>query len=342
MVDSRCSVVDVMKVMHRMHGMHIENLEMVQLRLVDAIAETGNLSLAAEVVGLSQSAASHSLARLRKATGDQIFVRTSQRMQPTPYGEKVCAAAHQALMTLSDGFRTGRSFMPAQASRTFSVYMSEAGQLAMLPQLLDYLRKQAPGVRIHVSRLPEKNQGAALESGQMDMAIGHITTMTTGFHQRQLFHERYVCVVSKDNALFDKGMTLEAYKQSPHAIADSSGMAHWLLDKTLVSHDVVRKIGLVVPEFLALPFVVPGSDLVVTMPSRVAERFAKLMPLRVMPLPVALEPYEILLFWHSRVHTDPANQWLRQTLVELFKGYVWGIGEVGVGAAVVEGPPSQD
>lgn len=314
-------VVDIMKVIGKMHRVHMENLELTQLRLVEAIAETGNLSSAAEVVGLSQSAASHSLARLRKETGDPLFVRTSQRMQPTPYGEQLCAAVHNALLLLREGLRGGRSFVPADASRIFSLYMSEAGQLTMLPQLLAYLREQAPGVRIHVSRLPEKNQGSALEVGQVDMAVGHITTMTTGFHQRLLFHERYVCVASLDNELFAQGMSFEAYKQSPHAIADSSGMAHWMVDQQLARHNVVRQIGLVVPESLALPFVVPGSDLVVTMPSRVADRFAKMIPLRVMPLPVELDPYEILLFWHARVHMDPANQWLRQTLVALFKSF---------------------
>ena len=94
---------------------------------------------------------------------------------------------HNALLLLREGLRGGRSFVPADASRIFSLYMSEAGQLTMLPQLLAYLREQAPGVRIHVSRLPEKNQGSALEVGQVDMAVGHITTMTTGFHQRLLF-----------------------------------------------------------------------------------------------------------------------------------------------------------
>lgn len=308
-----------MGVMAKMHQAHIENLELTQLRLVEAIAELGNLSSAAEVIGLSQSAASHSLARLRKETGDLVFVRTSQRMQPTPFGAQLSAAARNALLLLREGLRGAQSFAPADANRTFSLYMSEAGQLALLPQLLAYLRDQAPGVRIHVSRLPEKNQGSALESGQVDMAIGHITTMTTGFHQRLLFRERYVCVASLDNELFAQGMSLEAYKQSPHAIADSSGMAHWLVDQQLARHDVVRQIGLVVPEFLALPFVVPGSNLVVTMPSRVADRFAGMMPLHVMPLPVEIGSYEILLFWHARVHLDPANQWLRQTLVALFR-----------------------
>ena len=114
-------VVDIMKVIGNMHRVHMEYLELTQLRLVEAIAETGNLSSAAEVVGLSQSAASHSLARLRKETGDPLFVRTSQRMQPTPYGEQLCAAVHNALLLLREGLRGGRRFVPADASRIFSL-----------------------------------------------------------------------------------------------------------------------------------------------------------------------------------------------------------------------------
>ena len=127
----------------------------MELAHVEAIAELGNLSSAAELIGLSQSAASHSLARLRKVTGDLIFVRTSQRMQPTPFGEQLSAAARNALLLLREGLRGAQSFVPADASRIFSLYMSDAGQLTVLAQLLASLRAQALGVRLHASRLSE-------------------------------------------------------------------------------------------------------------------------------------------------------------------------------------------
>jgi DNA-binding transcriptional LysR family regulator len=299
--------------------MHIEDLELTQIRLLEAIHETGNLSAAAQAIGLTQSAASHSLARLRKTCADPLFVRTSKGMRPTPYGEQFCSAARGALALLREGAMSGRSFSPASSTRIFSLYMSEAGQLLMLPPLLAYLREHAPGVRIRVSRVPEKDQGAALESGDIDLAIGHITTMTTGFHRRLLFHERYVCLASAENELFKQGMSLEAFKQARHAIADSSGMAHWMVDQQLALHGVVRRIGLISPEFMTLPFVIQDTDLVVTLPGRLADRFARLLQLRVMPLPLTIDPYEILLLWHQRAHLDPANRWLRQTFVQLFQ-----------------------
>ena len=309
--------VDAVKVNIKMHAVQVEKLEWSQLRLLDALAQTGRLASAAEAAGISHSAASHSLARLRRDTGDPLYVRTAAGMQPTPYGRRLCAAAHDALALLREALDGGRDFDPGRSERSFTIYMSEAGQLVVLPQLIAYLRQHAPGVRVRVSRPAERDRGEALASGEVDLAVGHITTMTTGFHQRRLFSERYVCLTSLDCPLYENGITLEAYKQARHAIADSSGMAHWMIDQQLRQCDVVRRIGLVVPEFLALPFLILGSDLMITLPSRVAERFARVLPLRVSELPIALDPYDVLLFWHERMHTDPANRWMRQALAAL-------------------------
>lgn len=298
--------------------MHVDELQISQLRLLEAIGRTGVLSSAAAEAGLSQSAASHSLARLRIATGDPLFVRTRERMQPTPYGEQLCEAAHGALQLLREGVRGVRSFDAASSRRIFTLFMSEAGQIVLLPALLAFLRDAAPGVRLRVSRVPETNPGHALELGEVDLAIGHITSMTTGFHQRVLLKEEYACLACRDNARFRDGMSLEAYRSAPHAIADSSGMAHWIVDRELDLRGIKRQIGLVVPEFLALPFVLPGSELVATVPRRVADRFAQLLPLKTMSLPIELAAYDVLMLWHERAHADAANRWLRHTLADLF------------------------
>lgn len=298
--------------------MHISDLEITQLRLLQAIADTGKLSLAADSVGLSQSAASHSIARLRKLSGDPIFIRTGQRMICTAYGEQICNASREALQVLSDGLRVIRSFDPATSNRVFSLYMGEVGQIVILPVLLEHLNKIAPRVRLRVHRIPEKNPSTALELGEVDLAIGRITTMTTGFHQRVLMKEEYACIACNENKFFRNGVTLDTYKSASHAVADSSGMAHWLIDRELASHGIQRKVGLVLPEFLALPFVIPGSELVATVPRRVADKFAEIFPIKTMPLPLAISSYDVLMLWHERAHGDAANQWLRQSLADLF------------------------
>lgn len=309
-----------MRNMVNMHAMQIEKLELSQLRLLEAIADKGSLSAAAGEVGLSQSAASHSLARLRRQAGDPLFVRTATRMQSTPYGEQLCAATRSALSTLREALRAEPRFEAAASGRRFRIFMSEAGQMVLLPALLSHLRTAAPNIGIQVHRVPDENPAAPLEEGHVDLAIGHITTMTTGFHRRLLFREHYVCVACVNHPRFRDGMHLDAYRDSQHAVADASGMAHWIVDQQLQQHDIARRIGLVVPEFLALPFLLPGSEFIATMPSRVAWRFAELLPLKVMPLPITFAPYEIFMFWHERAHAEPANRWLRSTLVDLFGG----------------------
>lgn len=299
--------------------MHMENLELLQLRLLEAIFERGSVSSAADAVGLSQSAASHSLARLRALLGDPLFVRTSGGMAPTPYGERVCAAARSALITLREALRSGRDFDPRQSGRTFRLYLNDVGEMVMLPRLLSYLRHNAPGISVRVSALPEMQPGALLESGEVDLAVGHITTLTTGFHQRVLFPEHYVCAAALDNPHFREGMTLEAFSLAQHAVTELGGMAHWVVDRELARYKVVRRIGLTVPDFMVLPFVISSSDLVLTMPKRLADQFAGVASLRLMPPPVPIPTFEICMFWHERVHHDPANAWLRQTVVQLFK-----------------------
>src|SRR6202000_1762670 len=102
-------------------------------------------------------------------------------------------------------------------------------------------------------------------AGEIDLAIGIFNNLTTGFHQSTLFQERLVCIVREDHPLFQSGMTMEAFQETPHAIADSSGMAYGGVDRTLAKHKIRRNTKLMVPEFAVLPFVVQSSDLLVIM-----------------------------------------------------------------------------
>ena len=117
---------------------------------------------------------------------------------------------------------------------------------------------------------------------------------------------------------FGEGMSVAAFESSDHAVADSSGMAHDLLERALARHGIRRSLRLVVPEFMVLPLIIEHSDVLVVMPSRLAQQFARLLPLQILPLPVNVSSYDIQIYWHERYHHDPANRWLRAALAELF------------------------
>lgn len=298
--------------------MHIEKLQLTQLRLVDALARNGNLTDAGQEIGLTQSAASHALAHLREELQDPIFIRTSEGMRPTPYGIRLAASVREALQSLRSGLDRHPEFVPATSNRVFNVIMSDVSQMLYLPKLLARLSADAPGVSLRVHSVPSKAPHLILESGEVDLAVGTFTRLIAGCWQKRLYRERYVCVVRRDHPQFKDGMTAEAFRRVPQARVDPKGYVHERLDRWLAQHKVPRTAKLYVPYFLSLPFVIAGSDLLAIMASRVAQRYAEMVPLKIMPPPTKLPAYDVRLFWHERFHRDSANRWLRDLHIALF------------------------
>jgi len=239
-------------------------------------------------------------------------------MQATPFAEQLARPIGEALDSLRNSVRSAREFEPASSRRRFKIYLSDIGQVLFLPRLLGYMKQRAPYATLKVPPVPVRDAHLALESGEVDLAVGHFNTLVAGFHQKRLFRERYVCVVRQGHPEFKDGMSLEAFQSSDHAVADSSGMAHELLERALERHRVKRQLRLVVPEFMVLPLIIENSDLLVIMPSRLAERFSQLIALEIHPLPVNVSSYDIQIYWHERYHHDPANRWLRSAIADLF------------------------
>jgi DNA-binding transcriptional LysR family regulator len=306
--------------MNAMHVdvLHLDRLHLNQLRLIDALARDGNLGEAAEHIGLTQSAASHALARLREELQDPIFVRTTEGMQPTPYGIQLAAAVRDALESLRTVLEWHRAFVPKTSRRAFNVMMNDVSQMLYLPRLLARLSAEAPRVTLRVHLLPPKLPHLSLESGAVDLAVGGFSSLVTGCRQRRLYQERYVCVVRRDHPKFKHGMTVEAFRSVPQAVVDPRGYIHEQLDRLLRQHNLPRAAKLYVPHFLALPMVVAHSDLLVIAASRVARAYANVLPLKIMPPPLKLPTYSTKLFWHERFHRDPANLWLRDLYIKLF------------------------
>jgi DNA-binding transcriptional LysR family regulator len=305
--------------MYNMHSMHIDDFEFTEIRLLAELLELRKLSAAAARLGLSQSAASHALARLRKRVSDPLFVRGVGGFYPTPYGERLGTAARQALNILLDGFASDEPFDPAATTRRFNIYLSDVGQMVFLPKLLAIIGKEAPKASLRVCPIPLDQPGAALASGEVDLAVGFFTNLTAGFRQSMLFRERYVCVVRSDNPNFRSGMTAEAFAASHRALADASGMAHIVVEQELKKQGFDATPRLTVPQFMVLPLVIANSDLLVIMPSRLAKAFSMLVSIKILRTPVPLRPYDIRIYWHERFHQDSANRWFRKSMIDLFR-----------------------
>ena len=296
----------------------MDGFDLTQIRLLAELSRLRNLSRAAQRIGVSQSAASHALARLRTQLADPLFTRTGDGFQPTPFGAQLGLAAGKALDTLAAGLNSKSQFDPATTNRVFAILTNDVGQVVLLPRLLSFLKAHAPGATVRVPPIPLSDPGAALSSGEVDLAVGFFDNLTAGFQQSLVAYERYVCIVRSDHPLFLRGMNLAAFTQVEHAVADATGMAHAVIDRFLARHRVRRRIGLRVPALHVLPMIVAQSDLLAIVPGRLAEAFATRLPIRLLAPPVPIPSFDIRLHWHERYESDPANRWMRRNFVKLF------------------------
>ena len=310
-----------------------ENLDLNLLRVLVQVHSDRNVSQAAEHLGMSQPAVSSALKRLRETLGDRLFIPTARGMQATPLAEQMAPQIAAALAAIGQTMACKVSFEAATSHRRFAIAMTDIGEVHFLPPLMHTMRVKAPSVSIATVRQTAVDLRVEMEQGKVDLALGHLPDLTTDFHQRLLFEQRYVCLFRKGHPIENAPDPLEVYARAEHAQVLSVGTGHGRVDELIDKKGFSRRIRLRVPHFVALADVLESSDLMATVPEVFARRSARRFQLSYRAHPVELPTIEIRVFWHSKYHQDPANRWLREMIVELF-------GEPGFATAVQAPPPS--
>lgn len=298
--------------------MNMMDLDLNLLRAFDAIATEGSVTVAGERIGLSQPAMSNALARLRQLFDDPLFVRTPRGMRPTPFAQQLAQPVREALRLIQTALQQHAGFEPKSSGNTFRFYMSDIGEMVFLPGLLERVKRDAPGVRIEVVRIPNKDAYTALEAGEIDLAVGFLPGLTTGIRQQSLFREYYVCMLRADHPVVGAKISARQFREAEHVLVSYAGTGHQVIEETFVEQGLSARIAVRVPHFLVVPMILARTDLIVTVPARVAALFAQLGNFKVLKLPLRLPNFEVRLHWHERFHQDPANRWLRQLMSELY------------------------
>jgi len=301
-----------------MPNMNVADLDLNLLRVFDAIASAGSVTVAGANIGLSQPAMSNALARLRELFGDPLFVRTPRGMRPTPFAQQLAQPVREALRLIQGALQQHTGFDPMSSGNTFRFSMTDIGEMVFLPGLLERVKRDAPGVKIEVLRLPLKDVHAALEAGDIDLAVGFLPGLTTGVLQQPLFREHYVCMMRADHPLAGAKISAKQFREAAHVLVSYTGTGHQVIEETFVKEGLTGRIAARVPDFLVVPMILDRTDLIVTVPSRVAAVFARLGNIKVLKLPVDMPSFEVRLHWHRRFHQDPANRWLREAMAELY------------------------
>lgn len=297
----------------------ILDLDLKLLVAFEAVLTQRNVTAAAESIGLSQPAMSTCLGKLRKVLNDPLFVRTSRGMEPTPFATELADPIRHALDLIRHTLNRDKHFDPATSTRTFRVIMTDIGERVFLPALLQRLSEVAPGVNLHTVQLPVKKMREALESGEMDLAVGFIPDLAAGYYQQRLFNRSYVCVARTDHPTIGSTLSLKQYLAAPHAIVSAPGTGHEVVERVLADKGYTRRVALHVTHFLAIPLIVANTDLVVTIPTMLAESYLQTSNIKLLTPPLKMPIYAIKQYWHERFHEDPANRWLRELFCELFR-----------------------
>jgi DNA-binding transcriptional LysR family regulator len=221
------------------------------------------------------------------------------------------------MSTLDALLRADRGFDPATVTRTFTWMAADYAEFLLLPEIIDTLQRTAPRVTLW-GQAYDREAWPALQRGDVDLVIGPRQTRTdlANVHVRGLWQETFSCVVRKGHPALGKRWTIERFASLSHAFIAPGGRPGGVVDEALRARGLQRHVAVAVPHFLVAPHVVVGSDLVLTVPTRVAQRFTQIAELTMLAPPIDLPGFEMAMYWHERLHRDAGHEWLRVCIAE--------------------------
>jgi DNA-binding transcriptional LysR family regulator len=300
--------------------MHIENIDLRVLRCFVALMEDRSVSRTADRLGLTQPAISHTLARLRTLFDDPLLLRAQGGMTPTPRALELDRTVRHILAEVGKLGSPAEPFDPAVSKSTFVLTATEYGEYVLAPRLFAGLESLAPYCSIEFRR-PDRNLFAGwLERGEIDLRIGWVRDANALLRSAPLFTDRLVCLARRDHAEVRGGLSLDQYLSLPHVRSWVSTTSGHEVDEAVHSIGGGQlRLALRVNSSLAVPAAVARSNLLATVPERLAIGFADRLELQVLELPLKLPAIRYALFWHERSHRDTRHRWLRQLVVRVAK-----------------------
>ena len=295
----------------------MDELRRIDLNLLlslHALLTEQHVTRAARRLHKSQPAVSHALAHLREIFNDPLLIRRGSRLEPTALALQLQRPLEHALLQLN-GLLDAGGFDPASEQREFRVAMSDYGAHIVLPRLMRILRRDAPGIRLAVSQASREAMLMQLEDGEIDLALGVFSEIHPGLQAQTLFEEHLICIADAASVGEAGSLTLDDWLQRPHVLVSMRPGGESEVDNVLSRQGLRRQIMLSLPHWSAAAQVLTGTDLVLTVSSRIAGPLrdsAKLVFFQP-PLPIPTVLFQQV--WHSRRHADPAHVWLRQQLM---------------------------
>lgn len=293
--------------------MSLRKYDLNLLTILDALLRHRNVTQAGQELGLTQSATSHALLRLREQFDDKLLVASGRTMMLTHKAESLVGPIADILRQAERVLDT-KKFDPATAIRRFKIGMGDYVGFLLMPRLLNALETDAPNVTIHAT-WTGKDMASRLKLREVDLSIGAQPPGDETLHSQPLFVDELVVIVSKKHPKVKNSIDLETFNNLPYAAFrhEAAGPISFV-DFQLTRSRVLPRESVYVPNFLMLPFVVATTSHVALIQRRLAERMMTLAPIRLLTPPFRVEPLQISAFWSHEANKDLGHRWLRELI----------------------------
>lgn len=297
--------------------MNWRTLDLNLLVVFDAVMQERSATRAATRLNMTQPAISHALARLRGALRDELFVRTPEGMEPTPYAERLAGPVRAALENLDAALDGAAEFDPATAERRFSVAVDNRTALVLAAPLAAAVAAEAPGVSLDMRPSGTLDLAERLDRGELDLALGGLAAPGERFSDLRLLDDGFAALVRRGHpAAMDGTLDLDALGAQPHLVLSSTGEGTAFVDAELARRGLARRIALRAP-LLAAAAALAQSDMIAVIGERTARAFALAAPLEVLRLPFASPRLMTAMLWHRRLDDVAAHRWMRGVVLRV-------------------------
>jgi DNA-binding transcriptional LysR family regulator len=304
-----------MKIITDISKMNINSIDLNLLNLFDALLKEGSVTRAGQRLGLSQPAASRGLARLRRLLNDQLLIRTTNGWELTPRATALSAPVAK-LLDDARSIVAPSVFNPSTASGQFTIATGDHMALMLLPALISKLVTLAPGIDLVIPTSSGDNVDF-ITQGESDLAIGVFQNLPARFYQRALYDEDFVCVVRDNHPEVSDKLTVKNFVSLSHLAVIITGKGKSPIDDALAKQGLTRRVTMQIPHFLAAPMIVAESDLILSIPRKLAYKMSQSVPIKILELPIEIATFTPSMIWHERQHNDPRHIWLRNLIMEI-------------------------
>jgi DNA-binding transcriptional LysR family regulator len=303
--------------------MNLSGVDLNLFLVLHAVLEERSATRAAKRLHVTQSAVSNALARVREVLGDPLVVRSGRGLVPTPRAEELAPQVAAAVAHLEQALDKGPGFAPELSTRTFTLAGADNNQAGEVPRVAEQFAKRLPRAQLRVVSSDFLAHSDGLATGAVDVAFMPQPAVQPGQHAEVLFEERGAMVVRRDHPRVRGKLTPALFNSLLHidvqVAAGRPGVGNQVAAQHWRRAGLHRQVAMVVPHFTTAAMTAARTDWVAGLPSRTAELFCQLLPLKIAPTTFPMPSMATSLVWHPRTDADPGARYFRELILETLR-----------------------